>query len=168
MGYLKGNVAFLIMVFLILFIFEVDHVVSGSMEPTLMTGDYAIFTKVRFGYKPNRGDIIGFNHDGEHWVKRVIGIPGDMIVIKDMYVYVNGEKIDEPYLENVGITYGGDNTIFAVPEDEIFVLGDNRLASYDSRYWNEPYVPVSYVTSKYRFTIYHAKTKATTFEEEIL
>ena len=80
-------------------------------------------------------------------VKRVIGLPGDTVSFRDGYVYINGEKLDEPYLSQQGITAAGRQEEYTVPEGCLFFMGDNRTGSYDARSWEEPYIPVGNVRS---------------------
>ena len=75
-------------------------------------------------------------------VKRVIGLPGETVSIKDGFVYINGDKLDEDYLPVSGITQS-EKTSFEVPAGHIFAMGDNRTGSLDSRYWNDPYIPLN-------------------------
>jgi signal peptidase I len=82
----------------------------------------------------NRGDIIVFHfplNPDEELVKRIIGLPGDNVVVKDNQVYVNGQKLDEPYIAQAPL-YSGE---WIVPEGTLFVLGDNRNNSNDSKDW---------------------------------
>ena len=133
--------------------FHLGYTSSGSMEPTLMTGSIYLYRAIYFSsYSPQRGDMIIFNHNDQSWSKRVIGLPGDVIEFKDDSVYVNGELLVEDYLPDDTATLTellNGNTIFTVPEDSLFVMGDNRLNSYDSRYWDDPYVKISDVTGTY-------------------
>jgi signal peptidase I len=120
---------------------EVRYTPSESMLPTLQVGDRLIVEKVGYRFRsPQRGDIIVFKappalivqniHDD--FTKRIIGLPGDMIAIKNGQVFVNGNAIAEPYIQ-VPPTYNyGPVT---VPTDHYFVLGDNRNHSYDSHFW---------------------------------
>lgn len=111
-----------------------------SMEPNFHGGDYLITSRqaYRLFGEPERGDVIVFKSelttdDGEQkcLIKRIIGLPGDVVEIKDGYVYINGEEIDEPYVKEQGIS--GDMEALTVPENELFVMGDNRGVSEDSR-----------------------------------
>ena len=102
-----------------------------SMEPTLSSGDIVLLTKTTtFG----RGDICGFAWNNKILIKRVIGIPGDWIEIDtDGTVYLNGEKLDEPYAEQIAFGECDLEFPFQVPQEQYFVLGDMRESSIDSR-----------------------------------
>jgi len=120
-----------------IFIFEPYIVPTPSMEPTLMVGDRVIVNKL--AYKINsikRGDIVVFHSPlKKDLVKRVIAIEGDSITLtEEGDIYINGEKIVELYLpEKSNISY--KNQTLVVGEDEVFVMGDNRNNSLDSRYF---------------------------------
>jgi signal peptidase I len=113
--------------------FRID---GTSMEPNIHNGEYVIVNKTAywFGHNPQRGDVIIFNAPDQPQndrVKRVIGLPGDTVEVKpDGTVYVNGQKLDEPYLPP---HHSGTSGTWTVPEDQYFVMGDNRSASLDSR-----------------------------------
>jgi|YelNatPaOPRAMG01_1025707.scaffolds.fasta_scaffold27415_2 signal peptidase I len=110
--------------------FVVEH---SSMWPTIEEGEYILVDKVSYHlHQPQRGDIIVFRppwNVGRPYIKRIIGLPGDTVEIKDGAVFVNGSRLDEPY---AGRT---QDILFPtkIPEGEYFVLGDNRNNSYDSR-----------------------------------
>ncbi|MGQ9604231.1 MAG: signal peptidase I [bacterium] len=124
---------------------------TSSMEDTLLVGDFLFVNKFIYGIKvpfsdlrlakvrePRRGDIVVFKHPGENkdFIKRCIGIAGDTVEIKDDVVYINNIPIEEPYKVlrpqiNAPRNYGP----IVVPKGHIFVLGDNRHNSYDSRSW---------------------------------
>ena len=122
-----------------IFIFEPFIVPTPSMEPTLMVGDKVIVNKL--SYKAGtlaRGDIIAFHsttEDGKELVKRAIAIEGDEIVLtSEGEIFVNSERIEEKYLpDGQNISYL--NQTITVGEDEVFVMGDNRNNSFDSRYF---------------------------------
>lgn len=121
------------------FIFELYIVPSPSMEPTLVVRDRVIVSKLTYKFKPiERGDIVVFHSplgDGKDLVKRAIGIEGDNIKLTSSGdIYINGEKIIEDYLHGKKFLSFEDKT-FAVEENLIFVLGDNRDDSVDSRYF---------------------------------
>ena len=102
-----------------------------SMEPTLVNGDIVLLTKTT---ALDRGDICGFSWNNKILIKRVIGIPGDWIEIDtDGTVYLNGEKLDEPYAEQIAFGECDLEFPFQVPQEQYFVLGDMRESSIDSR-----------------------------------
>ena len=112
-------------------VLPVLQIEGTSMEPTLTSGDIVLLTKTStFG----RGDICGFSWNNKILIKRVIGIPGDWIEIDtDGTVYLNGEKLDEPYAEQISFGECDLEFPFQVPQEQYFVLGDMRESSIDSR-----------------------------------
>ena len=159
--------AALIAVFLALFIrtfvIQAYKIPSGSMEPTLLVGDHILVNKFIYGIKipfisktlipigkPKRGDIIVFKYPldkRKDYIKRVIGLPGDEIRIMDKEIFINGELFDGRF----GVydkSSGRDDNLgpIVVPQNGLFVMGDNRDHSYDSRYWG--FVPLDLVKGK--------------------
>ena len=112
-------------------VLPVLQIEGTSMEPTLVNGDIVLLTKTTaFG----RGDICGFAWNNKILIKRVIGIPGDWIEIDtDGTVYLNGEKLDEPYAQQIAFGECDLEFPFQVPQEQYFVLGDMRESSIDSR-----------------------------------
>lgn len=112
-------------------VLPVLQIEGTSMEPTLVNGDIVLLTKTTaFG----RGDICGFAWNNKILIKRVIGIPGDWIEIDtDGTVYLNGERLDEPYAEQIAFGECDLEFPFQVPQEQYFVLGDMRESSIDSR-----------------------------------
>ena len=112
-------------------VLPVLQIEGTSMEPTLVNGDIVLLTKtVSLG----RGDICGFAWNNKILIKRVIGIPGDWIEIDtDGTVYLNGEKLDEPYADQIAFGECDLEFPFQVPQEQYFVLGDMRESSIDSR-----------------------------------
>ncbi len=118
--------------FVYIFLVQPHRVKGDSMMPNFLDGELLLTEKIsyRFG-KPERGDVIVFRAPGKSvdFIKRVIGLPGESVRIQDGIVYINGTKITEPYETQ---TTSGNETI-TVPDNQYFVLGDNRGASSDSR-----------------------------------
>ena len=108
---------------------------GSSMLPTLHDGEFVLVNKLAYRTgTPTRGDIIVFRSTTEadlDLIKRIIGLPGDRVVIAGGHVTVNGQVLDEPYI-NAAPNYNGE---WRVPEGSLFVLGDNRNDSSDSHMW---------------------------------
>lgn len=132
-----------IFLFLYLLVLQPHKIKGASMEPNFPNGEYLLTDKVtyRFG-EPKRGDVIVFKAptgDGEEYIKRIIGLPGEKIAVRNGQVILNGKELDEKYIPEISPTYGGaflqENETFTIPEGHYFVLGDNRPHSSDSRSW---------------------------------
>ena len=153
------------------FVIQAFKIPSGSMEDTLLIGDHIIVSKFAYGLqvpKPaminlfgaqvpffettlvpswghvERGDVIVFRFPVDRdkdFIKRVVGLPGDKVELRNKVIYINGAKWDEHFGVNKGGMYGEstekniDFGPYVVPEGTVFVMGDNRDRSYDSRYW---------------------------------
>ena len=135
------------------FLFQPFNIPSGSMKATLLVGDYLFVSKYSYGYShysfpfsppvfsgrilaspPDRGDVVVFRlpkDDSTDYIKRVIGLPGDVVNIHDGQVFISGVELNEPYLAGPP-SYAGEWTVNA---GEVFVLGDNRDYSSDSQNW---------------------------------
>lgn len=117
-----------------------------SMQPTLHEGQFILVNKLAYRLGDfERGDIVVFHNPNdleEDYIKRVIGLPGDTVVIQNGQVIVNGVLLDEPYI-SAPPQY---SDTWQVPEGQIFVLGDNRNQSYDSHSWG--FVPFDLVVGK--------------------
>lgn len=120
------------------------YIASGSMEPTLHVNTRLFVNKLAYKFsKPKRGEIIVFRSpiDDKQFVKRVVAIEGDKVEIVDKAVWLNGKEIEEPYVQHTreGEKFLDDNfRSCIVPEDGVFVMGDNRDESNDSRNWVDP------------------------------
>lgn len=128
---------------------------SGSMIPTLNNYDRVIVNRLYNKNNLQRGDIMVFYSKelDERLVKRLIGIPGDEIEIKNGVVFVNGAQLKEDYVKNNN-EYSGK---FKVPEGKYFFLGDNRAISYDARSWKNPYIDSSDIEGKVILRFYPLK-----------
>ncbi|HEY0873227.1 MAG TPA: signal peptidase I [Vicinamibacterales bacterium] len=145
---------------------------TGSMENNLLIGDHLLVNKFVFGPAPTalekailpvdrieRGDIVVFKYPDQperDFIKRVIGLPGETLELRNKKVYINGNPLDEPYVHFLEASHGASEvTSFdvrerygpvTVPPDQYFVMGDNRDNSQDSRYWG--YLPRHYIKGK--------------------
>ena len=136
--FVKLIIVIIIILFLMIYVVSVTQVVGNSMNSTLENGDVLILNKFKYRFTDiKRGDIISLEYaDTKYLIKRVIGLPGDKVSIRDNTLYINGELYVENYLDE-GLEYDdfdlsnlGYDTI---PEDMYLVLGDNREDSLDSR-----------------------------------
>ncbi|MES0360160.1 MAG: signal peptidase I [Anaerolineales bacterium] len=122
---------------------------GASMEPTLQSGEFVIVNKLAYWFgDPSIGDVIVFHFPrdpDQEYIKRIIGLPGDQVEIKDGSVFVNGQVLSEDYIAASPVYQVSTE----VPEDSLFVLGDNRNNSSDSHNWGP--VPLDYVIGKATF-----------------
>lgn len=149
------------------YVVQAFKIPSGSMIPTLLVGDHLLVNKFIYGIKlpftdkrilvikkPQRGDIIVFKYPEDpsrDFIKRVIAVEGDVIEEKNKVIYVNGQPLTEPYIQHTDRNRNPfeprDNFgPYIVPKNKLFVMGDNRDQSYDSRYWG--YVDLKDVKGK--------------------
>ena len=153
--YLEALAVALILAFVIrTFVVQAFKIPSGSMLDTLLIGDHLLVNKFLYGTRipftdkvimpledPKQGDVIVFEFPedtSKDFIKRIIGVPGDVVEMKDKALYRNGEKLVEPYIKHTdpGSQQRRDNFgPITVPAGKYFVLGDNRDESYDSRFW---------------------------------
>lgn len=138
-------IAFIIVAPIRYFLFQPFIVSGDSMVPNFHSGDYLIVNEISYRFsKPQRGDVVVFDFPlqlSERFIKRVIGLPGETVQIKDGNVYIikdgKTSQLTESYLPKGLKTYGlgGQDVNVTVKPDEYFVMGDNREGSYDSRAW---------------------------------
>ena len=137
-------------------VLPVLQIEGTSMEPTLVNGDIVLLTKTTTF---NRGELCGFSWNNKLLIKRVIGIPGDWIEIDtDGTVYLNGEKLDEPYAQQLAVGECDLEFPFQVPQEQYFVLGDMRESSIDSRNTLIGCVEKDQIVGKVFFRIWPFKT----------
>jgi len=163
-------VAFVVAIVIKSFLVQAFYIPSPSMDPTLEEGDRVLVYKLAYdvgrqdvvvfvnpngGAPPDRGPVGGFLHwlgegigvaqpEDEDFIKRVIGLPGETLEIRDQTVFVDGAPLDEPYLTTQAETCNREFGPVTVPDEALFVMGDNRCNSADSRY-GLGFVPVDKV-----------------------
>ena len=134
----QALLGFLLAVATILFVMQGFCVSGECMQPHLYTGERVLANKLAYHLaSPKRGDIVIFDYPKDTrqiYVKRVIGLPGETVAIRDGAVSINGLPLPEPYKT---FAAHGDMAAQAVPPDQYFVMGDNRDVSDDSRYWGD-------------------------------
>lgn len=138
-------VVFAIAIFLFVYLLVLQpHKIKGdSMQPNFPNGEYLVTDKLTYRFRnPIRGEVVVFEApgtNGEEFIKRIIGLPGEKVSIRSSKVHINGRPLVESYLSDQLRTSPGaflkDQQEITVPEGEYFVLGDNRPASSDSRSW---------------------------------
>lgn len=140
--FLQGIVVVMaLMVMCYLFLFGPQQISGASMEPNFHDGEYILTNKIIYKFwLPQRGDIVIFKSPRNKeidYIKRILGLPGDTVSLKNNSFYVNGQKLDEPYLEPGVYIFGGsylhENQEVTIPEGKYFTSGDNRPHSSDSR-----------------------------------
>jgi signal peptidase I len=152
------GMALLLALFIRTFIVQAFKIPSGSMIPTLAIGDHILVNKLSYGVripfwedyliefqKPQRGDVVVFifpEDRSKDFIKRVIAVGGDTVEIRQKKVFINGQPVADPHAyfkdgDFAGEIQPGQNNFGprAVPEGHIFVMGDNRDSSHDSRFW---------------------------------
>lgn len=124
-----------------LFILTPNQVKGASMEPTFKSGDYILTSRVTYKMRPpQRGDVVVFhspkNPDIEY-IKRIVGLPGDKLLVEDSNIFINGKLLQENYIAaRTNLWDGGfikNGVLYTIPDGELFVMGDNRPRSSDSR-----------------------------------
>lgn len=137
-------VAFIVMIGFRFFVAEPFIVSGNSMVPNFHNREYLVVNKISYRFnEPKRGDVIVFRYPkdtSQYFIKRIVGLPGEKVKIANGRVYVynsehpEGSALEEPYLSNQDITFGKDELV-TLGSEEFYVVGDNRLASSDSRVW---------------------------------
>ena len=151
-------IAVVLALFIRTFVVQAFKIPSGSMLPTLKIGDHLLVNKFSYGLKmpftgtvivpwngPERGDVVVFRFPKDRsvdYIKRVVGVPGDTITIKDKKLFINGAPVADPHAHFTSAMIldgkAGPRDNFGpvtVPKDAVFVMGDNRDNSFDGRFW---------------------------------
>jgi signal peptidase I len=185
-------IAVILALFIRTFVVQAFKIPTGSMENNLLIGDHLLVNKFVFGPSESaleksalplgtirRGDVVVFKYPEEperDFIKRVIGLPGETVELKQKKVYINGTPLDEPYvhfLEPPGAA-GGSSEVTSldvrerfgpvtVPSNHYFVMGDNRDNSQDSRYWG--FLPRDYVKGKALIIYWSYEAEREDYEE---
>ena len=160
-------IAVVLALFIRTFVVQAFKIPSGSMKPTLLVGDHILVSKFIYGIKipltdktiiklgtPKRGDVVVFKYPldtKKDYIKRVIGLPGDRVELVNKQLFINGRVTDDPHASYS--VYGNLRNFgpVTVPANHLFVMGDNRDESSDSRVWG--FVPLPYLKGK-AFLIY--------------
>jgi signal peptidase I len=165
-------IAVILALFVRTFVVQAFKIPSGSMEDNLLVGDHLLVNKFIFGGAPTtierallpirdikRGDVIVFKYPegpDRDFIKRTIGLPGETVEVRDKIVYINGQKLDQS-MYHLKFQNGPVNALAlnwgpaTVPPGHLFMMGDNRDDSADSRFWH--FLPISYVKGR-AMTIY--------------
>jgi signal peptidase I len=185
-------VAVILALFIRTWVVQAFKIPTGSMEQNLLIGDHLLVNKFVFGPTAldservmlpidsiERGDVIVFKYpeDPERdFIKRVIGLPGNIIELRDRQLYVDGQVLEEPYVYH--FDFGGGRIInnefdprnnfgpVTVPPDQYFVMGDNRENSQDSRYWG--FLPASHVKGRALLIYWSYKSDAEDYRQTSL
>lgn len=145
-----------------LFILQPNEVRGQSMDTTFHDGEYILTSKLAYKFgEPTRGDVVVFKSPEDEevdFIKRIIGVPGDTIMIESGEVFVNGEKLMEDYIQHPSNPIEGgylvDGQEISVPEGQLFVMGDNRPRSSDSRAFGP--IPIQSIIGKVFFRYFPA------------
>lgn len=172
-SFFKTVALFLVaIIFLRASVVEAFKIPSGSMKSTLQIGDHILVSKLSYGLRfpfvkkslfnysePARKDIVVFTRPDEkgtkeiessiNIIKRVVGLPGDKLEVRQRQVFINDQAIDEPYArwDGPGLNSGSYGPV-TVPEGRVLLLGDNRDASRDSRFWEDPFLEIERIKGR--------------------
>lgn len=136
------------------FLFQPHQVDGKSMEPNFHNAEYILTDKISYRLSsPKRGDVVVFHSPQDNktdFIKRILGVPGDIIMVKDGHFYLNGDRLDEAYINDPGKVAPGrflrEGVETEVPLGQYYVMGDNRLHSSDSREWG--FVPKANIVGR--------------------
>ena len=138
--YAEAIVIALALAFVIrLFVIQAFKIPSGSMIPTLLVGDHLLVNKFIYRFRePKAGEVVVFKFPQDHktdFIKRIVALPGQEVEMRDKKIYIDDVLMEEPFAFYEGSSGNHHYGPIIVPEGKIFVMGDNRDNSYDSRFW---------------------------------
>jgi signal peptidase I len=156
--------AIAIFLFIYLLVFQPHKIKGDSMQPNFPNGEYLLTDKVKYRFNdPQRGDVVVFEApgtDGEEYIKRIIGLPEETIAVQNGQVYINGTLLNEKYLDTTLKTPSGnfltEGKSIKIPAGKYIVMGDNRVASSDSRAWG--FITKSEITGRAWFVYWPVKS----------
>lgn len=135
--------AIAIFLFIYLLVLQPHKIKGSSMEPNFADGEYLLTDKLSYRFRdPQRGEIVVFEApgtNGDEYIKRIVALPGETIKVTNDHIFINGQELEESYLSTELPTKPGiflrENETVTIPSNHYLVLGDNRVASSDSRAW---------------------------------
>ncbi|HHU20710.1 MAG TPA: signal peptidase I [Bacilli bacterium] len=136
------------------FIFSIAQVVGHSMAPTVEHNQWIITNQLSYSFnEPRRGDVILIDHDGNHYIKRIIGLPNETIEMINQQLYIDGIPYSQRFITDRSSFWTHDIPKTTIPNHSYYVLGDNRIASNDSRY-SLGFIEISDIVGRAEFIIY--------------
>ena len=125
---------FIILIVIIIYFFPLAQIIGSSMAPTIQNEQWVLTNRLAYVFnEPKRGEIVTINHDGEFYIKRIIGLPNEEIAINDQQLFIDGIPYSQRFITNAYHFWTHDIEAVTIPNHSYYVLGDNRRFSNDSR-----------------------------------